>query len=77
MNTRYDEVAAKYEQDWNSFVGKVNTAVTEYEAGVERVEGIYQSILENAQTDAELYWDMHYDMPEGMEHNHDHLVNLA
>ena len=73
MNTRYDEVAAKYEQDWNSFVGKVNTAVTEYEAGVARVEGIYQSILENAQTDAELYWDMHYDMPEGMEHH----VNLA
>ena len=77
MNTRYDEVAAKYEQDWNSFVGKVNVAVQEYEAGVERVEGIYQSILRNAQDDAELYWDMHYDMPEGMEHNHDHLVNLA
>ena len=75
MNTRYDEVAAKYEQDWNSFVGKVNTAVQEYEAGVERVEGIYQTILRNAQDDAELYWDMHYDMPEGMEHNH--LVNLA
>ena len=73
MNTRYDEVAAKYEQDWNSFVGKVNTAVTEYEAGVERVEGIYQTILRNAQDDAELYWDMHYDMPEGMEHH----VNLA
>ena len=32
------------------------------------VEQLYESILTNAYSDAELYWQMHFDMPEGMEH---------
>lgn len=72
----YAEVAAKYETDWNNFTAKVNTAVSDYEAGVARVEELYDSILANAYSDAELYWSMHYDMPDNMVHlrsrRHDH-----
>ena len=64
----YAEVAAKYETDWNNFTAKVNTAVSDYEAGVARVEELYDSILANAYSDAELYWSMHYDMPDNMVH---------
>lgn len=66
-NARYAEIAAKYQSDFNTFSDAVNQAVADYEEGVERVNGIYESILENAYTDAELYWEMHWAMPEGME----------
>ena len=69
QDAKYAEVAEKYERDFTTFVGRVNDAVEAYEAGVARVEDLYEGILENAYADAELYWNMHYDMPEGMEHN--------
>ena len=70
MDQQYQVVEDKYQQDWTNFVGKVNVAVADYQAGVDRVTRIYETILANAQDDAQLYWDMHYDMPEGMEHDH-------
>ena len=70
MDLYYQEVEDKYQQDWANYVAKVNAAAIEYQAGVDRVNHIYETILENAKEDAELYWDMHFDMPEGMEHDH-------
>ena len=72
-DAKYAEVEDKYQRDFTTFVGRVNDAVAAYEAGVARVEAIYENILANAYSDAELYWAMHFDQPEGMEHG----MNLA
>ena len=60
---RYEEVEAKYAQDFATFVADVDAAVVAYQAGEDRVHGIYENIVRSAAADAELYWEMHFDSP--------------
>lgn len=60
---KYDEVAAKYQSDFNTFVSDVNAAVETYRAGEARVQVLYDQIVRNAAADAEFYWQMHFDSP--------------
>merc|ERR1712228_194982 len=59
----YDEIGAKYQEDFNIFVSDVNTAVEEYREGFARIEMLYDQIVRNAAADAEFYWQMHFDSP--------------
>ena len=49
-----------------TFVEEVNVAVEDYEAGAEKVQGLYDTIVRNAAADADFYWQMHFDSP--LEH---------
>jgi len=62
---KYDDVAQKYQDDFNTFVADVNEAVETYRAGEARVEDLYEQIVENAAADAEFYWQLHFDSPLG------------
>ena len=61
--TKYEEVAQKYQDDFNTFVADVNAAVDTYRAGEARVQNLYDQIVRNAAADAEFYWQMHFDSP--------------
>ena len=63
MNTRYDDVSAKYQDDFNTFVAEVDAAVEEYREGEARVQDLYEQIVRNAAADADFYWQMHFDSP--------------
>ena len=60
---KYAEVEAKYKQDFDTFTAEVDAAVEAYQSGEARVERIYENIVRNAASDAELYWEMHFDSP--------------
>ena len=60
---KYDEVAQKYQDDFNTFVGDVNAAVDAYRTGEARVQDLYEQIVRNAAADAEFYWQLHFDSP--------------
>ena len=60
---KYDDVAQKYQDDFNTFVADVNEAVETYRAGEARVEDLYEQIVRNAAADAEFYWQLHFDSP--------------
>ena len=60
---KYDDVARKYQDDFNTFVADVNEAVETYRAGEARVEDLYEQIVRNAAADAEFYWQLHFDSP--------------
>jgi hypothetical protein len=60
---KYEEVEAKYQQDFDTFTAEVDAAVAAYQEGEDRVHSIYESIVRNAAADAELYWEMHFDSP--------------
>ena len=79
--TKYDEVAQKYQDDFNTFVSDVNAAVVTYRAGEARVQGLYDNIVRNAAADAEFYWQMHFDSPldtaTGVDFNDNGFANSS